>query len=164
MTAAAPTKATPEVQTPAEDGTTPAAGDQVLDESAVSEKEEKTPENGEKIIEEETVENKKSKEKTKKKKWSFRSISFSRKDKSKPAKETEKNGDVKEVVEEVSDFLFGETRALKLFRKPLNLVGFYLSFYGFIMVVFFIICSWFHGLLVPSSIYGMAIIVPSTLI
>lgn len=44
---------------------------------------------------------KKIKEK-KKKKWSFRSISFSKKDKSKPSKDAEKNGEVKEVVEEVS--------------------------------------------------------------
>lgn len=45
------------------------------------------------------------KKKDKKKKWSFRSISFSRKDKSKPSKEggAEKNGDVAELAEEVSD-------------------------------------------------------------
>lgn len=64
---------------------------------------EKPVENGEKI--EETPESKKSKEKTKKKKWSFRSISFSRKDKSKPNREAEKNGEVKEVAEEVSYFI-----------------------------------------------------------
>lgn len=51
---------------------------------------------------EETPETKKSKEKSKKKKWSFRSISFSKKDKSKPNKDSEKNGEVKEVAEEVS--------------------------------------------------------------
>lgn len=47
----------------------------------------------------------KKKKKDKKKKWSFRSISFSRKDKSKPSKEggAEKNGDVAELAEEVSD-------------------------------------------------------------
>ncbi|XP_031349853.1 uncharacterized protein LOC116175728 isoform X1 [Photinus pyralis] len=43
--------------------------------------------------------NKKNKEKSKKKKWSFRALSFSKKDKSKPGKD-EKNGDVKEVNEE----------------------------------------------------------------
>ncbi|KAF5297189.1 hypothetical protein FQA39_LY12204 [Lamprigera yunnana] len=44
--------------------------------------------------------NKKNKDKSKKKKWSFRNISFSRKDKSKPNKESEKNCDVKEVNED----------------------------------------------------------------
>jgi len=48
---------------------------------------------------EETPEQKKKKEK--KKKWSFRSISFSKKDKSKPSKDSgDKNGEVKEVAEE----------------------------------------------------------------
>uniref|UniRef100_A0A6P7GAY2 A-kinase anchor protein 200-like n=1 Tax=Diabrotica virgifera virgifera TaxID=50390 RepID=A0A6P7GAY2_DIAVI len=85
-------------------------------ENGVSESEDaKTPESesenvneSEKSIEntenktEETAEAKKQKEK-KKKKWSFRSISFSKKDKSKPSKDSEKNGDVKEVAEEVSN-------------------------------------------------------------
>ncbi|XP_057671014.1 cell surface glycoprotein 1-like isoform X1 [Diorhabda carinulata] len=62
---------------------------------------EKSPESTENKVEE-TAEAKKQKEK-KKKKWSFRSISFSKKDKSKPAKDSEKNGDVKEVAEENVD-------------------------------------------------------------
>lgn len=74
-------------------------GDEKSNETTIT---EKPVENGEKI--EETPESKKSKEKTKKKKWSFRSISFSRKDKSKPNREAEKNGEVKEVAEEVSHF------------------------------------------------------------
>lgn len=45
---------------------------------------------------------KKKKKDKPKKKWSFRSISFSKKDKSKPSKEGDKNGEVKEVPEEVS--------------------------------------------------------------
>lgn len=44
---------------------------------------------------------KKKKKDKPKKKWSFRSISFSKKDKSKPAKEGDKNGEVKELPEEV---------------------------------------------------------------
>lgn len=81
--------------------TAPIAKDEDINEKEKSS--EKTPEkpveNGTEKAEE-TPENKKNKEKTKKKKWSFRSISFSKKDKSKPAKDAEKNGEVKEVVEE----------------------------------------------------------------
>jgi preprotein translocase subunit YajC len=81
------------------EGDTTAAGDQ-LNESAATVS-EKSPESGD-VKTEETPENKKNKDKSKKKKWSFRSISFSKKDKSKPNKDSEKNGDVKEVAEEVS--------------------------------------------------------------
>lgn len=66
---------------------------------------EKSPEPAEKTIEESGDSAKKSKDKPKKKKWSFRSISFSKKDKTKPNKEADKNGEVKEVVEEVSFLL-----------------------------------------------------------
>ncbi|CAH1154142.1 unnamed protein product [Phaedon cochleariae] len=61
---------------------------------------EKTPESGNETKIEDTPETKKQKEKNKKKKWSFRSISFSKKDKQKPSKDSDKNGDVKEVAEE----------------------------------------------------------------
>lgn len=72
----------------------------------------KTPESegvvGEQVIETEKAEEKteetseKKKEKTKKKKWSIRSISFSKK--TKPSKDGDKNGDVKE--ENVSSYKF----------------------------------------------------------
>lgn len=75
----------------------PAAGDQSNETTPT----EKPSDNVEKVIEE-TPENKKNKEKSKKKKWSFRSISFSKRDKPKPNKDADKNGDVKEVAEEVS--------------------------------------------------------------
>lgn len=82
-----------EVKTPEADVS---SGDQLNESSSV----EKSGDSADKN--QETQEGKK-KEKTKKKKWSFRSISFSKKDKSKPSKEsTDKNGDVKEVAEEVS--------------------------------------------------------------
>ncbi|VEN35702.1 unnamed protein product, partial [Callosobruchus maculatus] len=88
---AAPTKS-------AVEGDATAAGDQ-LNESALSQG-DKTPEGATDGKTEET-EGKKKEGKNKKKKWSFRSISFSKKDKSKPAsKEAEKNGEVKEVAEE----------------------------------------------------------------
>lgn len=83
-------------------------GDVAAEEAPVVEKTEgeKTPDATEKSGDEaeaksEDIGKKKKKEKSKKK-WSFRSISFSKKDKSKPAKEGEKNGEVKEVPEEVS--------------------------------------------------------------
>ncbi|RZC31915.1 pollen-specific leucine-rich repeat extensin-like protein 1 [Asbolus verrucosus] len=106
------------------EGDTVAAGDQLNESATVS---EKSPENGDK--DDGTPENKKNKEKSKKKKWSFRSISFSKKDKSKPSKESEKNGDVKEVVEEVSkrfEFVMPQieihvvtwTRAITIVRRP----------------------------------------------
>lgn len=86
----------------AEEVKIPESGDQKVE----SPKEEKAAaeqqQNGEKSAAEETPETKKGKDKTKKKKWSFRSISFSKKDKSKPSKDAEKNGEVKEVAEEVS--------------------------------------------------------------
>ncbi|CAG9860402.1 unnamed protein product [Phyllotreta striolata] len=66
-----------------------------LNESGVS---EKSPESTEVKEGEATPETKKLKEK-KKKKWSFRSLSFSKKDKSK-SKDGEKNGEVKEIAEE----------------------------------------------------------------
>lgn len=68
---------------------------------------EKSTEKSEEAIEEKTDEKieesleKEKKKKEKKKKWSFRSISFSKKDKSKPNKDGDKNGHVKEE-EEVS--------------------------------------------------------------
>lgn len=77
-----------------------------ITENGVSESEDaKTPDSegvtGEPVIETEKAEEKteeptseKKKEKTKKKKWSIRSISFSKK--TKPSKDGEKNGDVKE--------------------------------------------------------------------
>lgn len=75
-----------------------------IKENGVSESEDaKTPESegvGEPVIETEKAEEKteetteKKKEKTKKKKWSIRSISFSKK--TKPSKDGEKNGEVKE--------------------------------------------------------------------
>lgn len=76
-----------------------------IKENGVSESDDaKTPESegvvGEQVIETEKAEEKteetseKKKEKTKKKKWSIRSISFSKK--TKPSKDGEKNGDVKE--------------------------------------------------------------------
>lgn len=86
-----------EVKTPEADVS---SGDQLNESSSV----EKSGDSGEKA--QETQEGNKKKEKTKKKKWSFRSISFSKKDKSKPNKEADKNGDVKEVAEEVSLFCF----------------------------------------------------------
>ncbi|KAK5644367.1 hypothetical protein RI129_005667 [Pyrocoelia pectoralis] len=70
-------------------------GDQLNESSDVAEKSTDSLEKSDETNEN----NKKNKEKSKKKKWSFRSISFSRKDKSKPGKD-EKNGDVKEVNEE----------------------------------------------------------------
>lgn len=89
----------------------PAAGDQSNETTPI----EKPSENVEKVVEE-TPENKKNKEKSKKKKWSFRSISFSKKDKSKPNKDADKNGDVKEVAEEVSCcIIFGNAKT-KLFN------------------------------------------------
>lgn len=67
---------------------------------------ESTPEpaEGEKTTEEsgESKDSAKKAKEKKKKKWSFRSISFSKKDKSKPTKDAEKNGEVKDIVEEVS--------------------------------------------------------------
>nr|CAH7737491.1 unnamed protein product [Callosobruchus chinensis] len=99
--------AEPEGAAPAKsavEGDATAAGDQ-LNESALSQG-EKTPEGATDGKTEET-EAKKKEGKNKKKKWSFRSISFSKKDKSKPttaSKEAEKNGEVKEVAEEVSYF------------------------------------------------------------
>lgn len=87
---------TEEVKTPDTEG--PAMGDQ-QDETAT------TPEKSSDEKAEEASDKDKKKEKSKKKKWSFRSISFSKKDKSKPSKENDKNGEVKEVAEEVSDLL-----------------------------------------------------------
>ncbi|KAF7287310.1 hypothetical protein GWI33_001675 [Rhynchophorus ferrugineus] len=68
---------------------------------------EKTPEKetAEQKVEETSDQKKK---KDKKKKWSFRSISFSKKDKSKPSKESgDKNGEVKEVAEECIENVSG---------------------------------------------------------
>ncbi|KAF5286632.1 hypothetical protein FQA39_LY16206 [Lamprigera yunnana] len=70
--------------------------EQMNEPTGVAEKSGESLEKSEEVCEN----NKKNKDKSKKKKWSFRSISFSRKDKSKPSKESEKNGDVKEVNEE----------------------------------------------------------------
>lgn len=52
--------------------------------------------------------NKKPKKEKVKKKWSFRSISFSKKDKQKPAKKEEEktNGEIEKVPEEVSVWFF----------------------------------------------------------
>lgn len=83
-----------EPKTPEAEAKETAGGDQPMESSV-----EKTPEGGDNKIEE-TPDSKK-KDKSKKKKWSFRSISFSKKDKSKPNKDADKNGDVKEVAEEV---------------------------------------------------------------
>lgn len=80
-----------------------AAGDQTAAANETAESTEKSVEKSEdsKVEENNKEENKKGKEKGKKKKWSFRSISFSKKDKSKPGKEAEKNGEIKEAAAEV---------------------------------------------------------------
>ncbi|KAK9687770.1 hypothetical protein QE152_g36015 [Popillia japonica] len=83
---------TEEAKTP--DAEPTAMGDQTNEGATTPEKS-----SDEKV--EEASEKDKKKEKSKKKKWSFRSISFSKKDKSKPNKENDKNGEVKEVSEEV---------------------------------------------------------------
>lgn len=74
-----------------------------------------TAEAQEEVKAEEGKDEKKNKEKGKKKKWSFRSISFSKKDKSKPGKEAEKNGEIKETPAEVS-----ETDSPSSFVSPLK--------------------------------------------
>lgn len=81
---------------------TAAGGDQsetTNEAEAIEKPVEKSEES--KIEENNKEETKKNKEKTKKKKWSFRSISFSKKDKSKPSKEADKNGEIKETPAEV---------------------------------------------------------------
>lgn len=97
-----------------EEGKTPSSGDapvvieEQLNDESTTPVIEKVAENENEKIEETTNDNnssKKIKEKSKKKKWSFRSLSFSKKDKSKPNKETDKNGDVMEITEEVSVLL-----------------------------------------------------------
>lgn len=75
--------------------------------------------------ENETADSNKKQKKEKKKRWSFRSFSFSKKDKQKPAKKEETNGECEKVPEEVSSksifvfvfscrqIFFGELRVTK---------------------------------------------------
>lgn len=92
-----------------EDAKTP-EGDKSVSEELISEDksiEKSTESIDEKASDENTTEGKKGKKDKLKKKWSFKNTiasTFSRKDKAKPTKDADKNGDVKEPLpEEVSN-------------------------------------------------------------